>query len=394
MSETVNILHLSDFHFGMEPTEKISSTAVDQRNLTLDGLVKELKRIDGKWRPQVVAISGDIAWKAREDDYQKARNWLNNELLRVLELPPERLIICPGNHDIDRKQTMGMLPPPAFGYADEWLKLENISDFSRPFEAFVTFCNDMGISLPSIGDQTNHLTGVIDMMGLRFVVLNSAWFCRGDEDRDRLWLGKPLLEKMAANSQLIDKDRYDHKESKITVALFHHPQEWLNEVEYNTYGDRLNTAEYLSLRSHIILNGHAYARPAEPDRLFNRAWRVKGGASYVGHAYRNHFSILRIDTEKRVFDRLAYEYDPGKDKWIKDADSVDAPVYELRKPSHKKRSLHLVIPGRYKEWGEIPMQGCGHFQACRQATRFSGGASPNLHSVNGKPTGKTDDSPF
>lgn len=210
MSATVNILHLSDLHFGMEPTEKVSSTAVDQRNLTLTGLIKELKQVDPNWRPNVVAISGDIAWKARASDYQGAKNWLTNELLPVLNLSPDKLIVCPGNHDIDRTKTLGMMAPPSFSEADEWLKLENIEIFSRPLETFVAFCNDMGISLPLIGDRTNCLTGEVDIKGIRFVVLNSAWFCRGDEDRGKLWLGKPLLEKMAANKQLIDIDSYDH----------------------------------------------------------------------------------------------------------------------------------------------------------------------------------------
>lgn len=350
MPETVNVLHLSDLHFGMEPNQKVPSTVVDQRNLTLAELIKKLNQVGHKWRPHVVAITGDIAWKARKSDYQKAQKWLTEKLLPVLNLSPDKLIICPGNHDIDRTQTLGMFPPPTSTEADEWLKLENIGNFSRPFKTFVTFCNDMGISLPLIGGQSNCLTGVVDIKGLRFVVLNSAWFCRGDKDRNKLWMGKPLLEKMAANKQLIDIDHYDHSGSPITVALFHHPQEWLNEVDYNTFGNRLSTAEYLSPRSHIILNGHVHARPAEPDRLFNRAWRVKGGASYAEYAYQNHFSILRIDIKKRIFDRLTYEFDPGKNKWIKETDENHVPVYDLKAPLQGKKTIHLVIPVKYKEW--------------------------------------------
>jgi len=64
MAGKVNILHLSDLHFGMEPTEKIASTAVDQRNLTLEELTKTLAALDEKWRPDLVAVSGDIGWKS------------------------------------------------------------------------------------------------------------------------------------------------------------------------------------------------------------------------------------------------------------------------------------------------------------------------------------------
>ena len=183
-----------------------------------------------------------------------------------------------------------------------------------------------------------------------FVALNSAWFCRGDEDRRKLWLGKPLLEKMAANRQLIHPDNYDEDESPITLALFHHPHEWLNETEYNTYGNRQNSLEYLAERSHVILNGHVHSRPAKPGRWINRAWTVKGGASYAEHSYQNHFSILRIDAATRTFERLTYEFDPGKNRWRKDGDEYNPPAYELKQPTAPPAAPHLIIPGKYKEW--------------------------------------------
>jgi len=351
-SHNVNILHLSDLHFGMEKTEKIPSTTVDQRILTLNELLKTLNTVDETWRPNLVAITGDTGWKGKKEDYEKARDWLTNELLPVLELGSDKLVICPGNHDIDRDETFGMTPPLSSKDADEWLKLERNKNFSRPFDAFVDFCKNMiGISPLEIGDQTGNLTGKIDLMDLRFVILNSAWFCRGDDDRDKLWLGKPMLEKMAGKKQLIDSDNYDVNDSPVTIALFHHPNEWLNEVEYNTYGNRQNTLEYLSLRSHIILTGHVHARPAEPHRLFNRAWLVKGGASYVGNTYQNHFSILRIDAKNRTFDRLAFEFDPGKNRWRENTEDNHVPSYDLKKSTSSTTSTpQLIIPGKYKEW--------------------------------------------
>ena len=364
MSETVNILHLSDLHFGMEPTEKISSTAVDRRNLTLKGMVKALEKVDPEWMPNVVVVSGDIGWKGVESDYKKAKDWLTERLLPVLKLSPRNLIVCPGNHDIDRAKTIGMLPPPSSKEADEWLKLENLEGFSRPFEAYVTFCSETGITPLSIGDQKNYLAGMRDLGSLRFVVLNSAWFCRGDKDKDKLWLGKPLLEKMAANEHLIDKDDYDSRFSPLTVALFHHPPEWLNECEYNTYGNRQSAVEYLSLRSHIILSGHVHARPAEPHRQFNRAWLVKGGTAYAEYSYQNHFSILRIDIASRTFERISHEFDPGINEWRTCGGSNDAASYDLKKPIKGKKPASLVIPEKYRQWINVQ---CKHMDITKLA---------------------------
>ncbi|MDO9262443.1 MAG: metallophosphoesterase, partial [Desulfosalsimonadaceae bacterium] len=146
MPDIVNILHLSDLHFGMEKTEKVPSTAVDQRNLTLREMIKTLKKIDKDWQPHVVAISGDIGWKGIKEDYNKAKEWLTNDLLPIWKLSPDKLIVCPGNHDIDRDEAIGLLPPPSSKEADEWLKLERLKKFALPFDAFVDFCKKMGVS--------------------------------------------------------------------------------------------------------------------------------------------------------------------------------------------------------------------------------------------------------
>jgi predicted MPP superfamily phosphohydrolase len=350
MSDIVNILHLSDLHFGMEPTEKIPSTAVDKRNLTLRELIKTLKKLDDKWQPNVVAITGDIAWKGIKADYDKAKDWLSNELLPVLKLSPDKLVVCPGNHDINRDEAFGIMVPSTSDEADECLKLERNKIFSQPFGTFTDFCKDMGISSPEIDNHPNFLTGIIELASLRFVVLNSAWFCRGDQDKDKLWLGKPMLQKMAANNQLIDPNTYDDEKSPVTIVLFHHPQEWLNEKETNTYGNRQNTLEYLSFRSHILLTGHVHARPAEPDRMLNRAYRIKGGAMYAGDTYQNHFSILSVNTGQRTFGRIAYEFDPGKNKWRVDVDSKKAPSYKLKLSASPPSASPLIIPGKYIEW--------------------------------------------
>jgi hypothetical protein len=350
MAEKVNVLHLSDLHFGMEPTEKIPSTAVDQRNLTLEGLISTLRNLDDKWRPHLVAVSGDIGWKGIKQDYQKALKWFRDLLLPAIKLEPYYVVICPGNHDIDRTKTIGMSPPGTVREADEWLKMENIENFLRPFEMFSSFCEDMGVPTLAIGEQTGYLTGTVDIKDIRFVILNSAWFCRRDSDRDKLWIGKPLLEKMEANKQLVRSDIYNEKKSPITIAIFHHPHEWLNENEYNTFGDRQNSLKYLTERSHIILNGHSHARPSEPYRRFGPTWMISGGASYAEHLYRNHFSILGIDTETRVFERLCYEFDPGQNKWIKYNGDKKLPIYDLKETAVVATAPHLIIPGKYKQW--------------------------------------------
>jgi 3',5'-cyclic AMP phosphodiesterase CpdA len=244
MKKKVNLLHISDLHFGIEASGDYTETAMAQRKNTLDGLIKTVRDLGSKWRPHVAVLSGDIGWKGIQEDYQRAKAWIENELFNELKLTPGDLIFCAGNHDIDRKKTFGMSPPPSSKEADEWLAIEHLENFIRPFEAFDTFCKELKIPELHVGKNLFHLIGQRDLKGLRFVVLNSAWFCRGDEDDGKLWIGLPQLQVMNAASQLADPDQYDS--SLITIVVLHHPPECLNKAENNSYGDRPNTSRYLA----------------------------------------------------------------------------------------------------------------------------------------------------
>jgi len=278
MTNKINILHLSDLHFGREG----DATEKAMRENALNGLVRalNLNHLGSEWKPDIIVISGDIGWKGGSEDYELAKNWIEDHLLYTLNLTSDELILCAGNHDIDRKKTKGMNPPTSEKEADDWLKIENLDSFIRPFESFNSFCKDMKIPDMEIGDKSFHLIGQKDLKGLRFVV---------------------------AKKQLAD--HYDYDNEIITISVFHHPPSWLNEAERNSYADRLNTVRYLSERCHITLCGHVHAALEEPDRKYNHAYLLKGGATYEGGGYRNNFTIIQVDKEKRGFRRRSFEFD-------------------------------------------------------------------------------------
>jgi 3',5'-cyclic AMP phosphodiesterase CpdA len=50
-------------------------------------------------RPDYVVISGDFTWDGDIADFELARPFLQSLIAR-LELTPDQIAICPGNHDI------------------------------------------------------------------------------------------------------------------------------------------------------------------------------------------------------------------------------------------------------------------------------------------------------
>ena len=92
----IRILHLSDFHFSesrkWDADPVLKSLGASIRDLVADGL-----------NPDIVAITGDVADKGKQEEYELARRWIEEELLPPLSRSARRrLLIVPGNHDVDR----------------------------------------------------------------------------------------------------------------------------------------------------------------------------------------------------------------------------------------------------------------------------------------------------
>lgn len=318
MANKINVLHLSDIHFGIEPKteDNITSTALARRDNVLSELLDYVGDIEDGWKPKLVVLTGDLGWSGIDSDYTQAAQWLD-KLLQTLKLTKNDIIICPGNHDINRKKAKFYVRPNNSVEADDFLAIENLDEFIKPFEAFNNFCKNFGINNLYIGDepQEQHIYGTCEIKGLRFITLNSSWFCRDNSDKTKLWLGLPQLEVMKSKGHLLNDKHYN--DAPITISLFHHPREWFDESEYSHYSNRKCAYNYIVQKSHMIFNGHVHSCIVEPTKETNGAWVFTGGTTYSGNEYRNSFQIVQIDIENRNATRRAYELDPRfDDQWI------------------------------------------------------------------------------
>lgn len=267
---TVNILHLSDIHFGMDNDR----TQIAQRKNALNELLNTLSNLDEKEKPDIIVVSGDITWQGKVEGYSLAKSWLQ-ELLHIVSLDTTDVILCPGNHDMTRNRTIGLGIPSSSSEADSWLSIDNIRNLYGPFNDYVEFCKEFNIVPLKINNKENYLFGTRKLKGINFVVLNSAWFCRNNDDARKLWIGLPQLELMNAEGEIAHyKDRSIN--SNVAVGVVHHPSAWLNEEEQNSYNERPSTYRYLSERTDLILSGHTHGAYEPATRSFNKAYFISG----------------------------------------------------------------------------------------------------------------------
>ncbi len=303
------LLHLTDLHFGYEGDKP---AAAAQRTLCLTALLREIDTLAPEWRPAFICISGDLVWRALAADYAALKTWLD-ALLACCGLGYQQVIACVGNHEVNRALAKTVPRPASAAAADQALIVPMAAHYLAPFATFTDFCRSNGIAALQLGQDASHLAGQVMLGGMRFVVLNSAWCSQDDKDKDTLWLGLPQLQVMAAQGQLplLEQDA----SAPFTIALMHHPFDWLHADDHNASPGRPNPKDYLALRCHILLTGHTHGEVRDPDQITRGAWHFTGGASYAGADYENSFRLIRLEAGQLAYRSFKFDPRSAKHAW-------------------------------------------------------------------------------
>lgn len=249
MTPPIRLLHLSDIHFR-------TGTAWDA-----DPVLRSLASFIGQdvqagLTPDLIVITGDLAFSGKAGEYALARNWLTQELWRVLTqdparpLPQDRLLLVPGNHDVDRDAvdfTAEAVHDRLLGGNDQSQIAKVLADKSqrklllKRHAPYLKFCKEwLGKTQPlpwwqrtfDIRGQSLHVAG-----------LDSAWMACGDQDRGRLLLGRYQINQTALTK--------DAEGAHWRLALLHHPWDYLAEFETQEVRQQLYLHRDLVLRGHL-----------------------------------------------------------------------------------------------------------------------------------------------
>ncbi|WP_342620445.1 metallophosphoesterase [Rhodoferax sp. GW822-FHT02A01] len=100
LGSTLLILHLSDIHFRKMEIETAQDPNFHLRNELLRDIVGQCKTLGP---PDLIVISGDIAFAGHPDEFAFATDWLG-ELCEACGGSLDKVFVCPGNHDVVRTQ--------------------------------------------------------------------------------------------------------------------------------------------------------------------------------------------------------------------------------------------------------------------------------------------------
>ncbi len=322
-------LHISDLHLTGLPQKKKGS-AVERFNQDMvTGSM--LNAIENLGKPfDLIFITGDLAKSGKSEQYEVVKVFCKG-LLKATGLPPERLFVVPGNHDVDRAeiQPYHVRRWYAFEKADEVTEVLEARDMfpvlMRKLAAFNAFAEDaMGRRVftetgfyfaEATSIPKDRATVLVNVVGL-----NSTLFAGYDgDDKQKLAFGLPQVSGAL--------DRLD-KQALLTIAMFHHPFTCFHPADHVCRNRLIQNAD-------IILTGHLH----EPGNMFVRgaagqAVLIGAGASFETRESENSFNVVEIDLATGAGRVEFYKYLADYHEWKQNTDA---------NPSDKQGIFHFEI---------------------------------------------------
>lgn len=345
----VRLLHLSDMHFR---TSK--SWDADPVLRALTDFVG--KTVEAEGPPDLVAITGDLAFSGKADEYRLARAWLDQLWTELGSPPKDRLLMVPGNHDVDRDKV------DFIAEATQERLLKKGLEASKSQQQIATVLGTDGQRDILLNRHSDYLAfaaewyggaqplpwwhRVIDINGLTLHVagLDSAWMACGDEDSTRLLLGRYQLTQTVETAKANAAD--------WRLALVHHP--WDDLAEFDRHAARDTVHRHCD----VLLRGHLHHPHPEHIRQPERhCLELPTGCVYEASQYPNAFQWIELSPPpaKRVQVRFcvwhegAWKLDKlrGTDGWW----NVDLAAQQPAEPAGiVRRAAPLEVPAAYLDW--------------------------------------------
>ena len=329
-------LHLSDWHQGGSDFDRL---------VTRDALLDDLRareQIDSDLsKIDFVVFSGDLAFSGSMAEYTAAYRELLAPVMEAVDLADrfDRLVIVPGNHDIDRNTVTSVkqeIPTLLDKPIDSWLDGEwRRNAIMSTFKQYAEFCSTILRKDPSTCALNWNRTFEVEGSRIGIAGFNSALLSSFHRNGDQVLSDYGRLQ--VGERQVHDTIR-SLSDCEIVVAVLHHPLSWL--VEH----DCLNIEGRLLGGCHFILHGHEH-RPRARAALdtLGECIIIPGGASYdrrrpSDSRFTNSYNFATIDLERRRGELFFRHWNENRTAWSADYEAADMGRYCFALPKTHKRN--------------------------------------------------------
>jgi hypothetical protein len=287
-------IHLSDIHFGQEKNGGLVFINDDAKKRLLDDAAAEMAKLGSK--ASGIIVTGDIAYSAKYEEYQKAGEWLD-KLAERIGCSRLDIQMVPGNHDINRDAITPVVKFHLDAIRDQGDKTLDIflddtgqrEALYERFAAYRDFSSGYGCDLDVGGVYSADMAvALAPGRSVRFVRLNSALVC-----------SRKLI--LGARQRV-----FEGIDGEEMVVLVHHPLSWLQ--------DSTETARYFKSRARVIISGHEHFPSLDITAVEDRCdlLMLSAGATApddIDEKYTYKYNILTFDWDEAA-DALAVTVNP------------------------------------------------------------------------------------
>jgi hypothetical protein len=277
------IVHLSDIHI---------KNAKDPVLARIDKIADAVRGVSYDIEFCVIAITGDIAYSGKEDQYVLASDAIKKLAARLPQDSnanlPVKVVVVPGNHDCD------------FGVAmkgrDLLLKSSDLHTDPIPDESIVKICTEVQGQFFDFRDTVCDSDTIsrdcrvyyeyrfeVDGGDILFRCCNTAWMSQLHEKPGSLALPVGLL---------LDQDR----PASVVFTLFHHPYNWLSPDNGRAFRKRVEEI------SDIILTGHEHDYTQRQQRSNKGESNIYIEATALQDSYsdvQSGFNLILVDAASK-----------------------------------------------------------------------------------------------
>lgn len=315
---SITILHLSDIQFGVNHRFGLTAASLDGKWDTLLERLKldlgEMKK-DYSLQPDLVVMTGDLAEWGKKTEFEQVFEFVV-QLAEFLNIGRERIVLVPGNHDINRdlcssyfSECKGNDEYPVEPYWKKWELYKK-----HLFDKFY-------LGKPEIHYTEEEPWTFFEMDDLKIVVagINST-IKESHIDGDHYGFGGEKQYRWFA-------ERLQEYEQKgwLRIAVLHHNQQRGAENDDENLRDADCFHNILSNRLNVVLHGHVHA--GRIGWLTQKCPIIATGSAALKKDQRpdevpNQYQYVRIKSDSVERWCRAYSSVPGQKKWIGDTSSI------------------------------------------------------------------------
>lgn len=248
----MRIAHISDLHLSQDNLDSFKS-------FYLEALIKDLQKFHRREKIEMIFLTGDLVDKGGHslgsNCYGVVEESFIRPVLEALDLTGDKLIMLPGNHDIDASaievisegglSILKNVSPINKFVNDNKHRWHDGINRVKPYKTFEEkfYTGVSGCSLSNF--ESCFVIKSKDQLNVGIAALNSAWRCSPGPGGERLFLG---------TSQILAAKRYFEKEkTHFNFLLIHHPLDAFEGFEKPEIKSFVSNFGF-----HAVLCGHTH----------------------------------------------------------------------------------------------------------------------------------------